>query len=606
MKIEEQITVAALAAVKELYGTEVPEKMIQLQKTRSDFEGNLTLVTFPLLKTSHKKPEDTAQDLGEYLKKNCKAVADFNVVKGFLNLVIAQAAWTGLLNDINADEKFGEKRVTDESPLVMIEYSSPNTNKPLHLGHVRNNLLGWSLAQIMEANGNKVVKTNIVNDRGIHICKSMLAWLKWGNGITPEQAGKKGDHLIGDFYVLFDKHYKEECKQLQEQYEKEGMTAEEAKEKAEHEAPLIKEAHDMLVKWEANDPEIRALWEKMNNWVYAGFDETYKAMGVGFDKIYYESSTYLAGKKKVEEGLAKGLFIRKEDNSVWADLTNEGLDQKLLLRKDGTSVYMTQDIGTAEMRFNDYPIDKMIYVVGNEQNYHFQVLSILLDRLGFKWGKDLVHFSYGMVELPNGKMKSREGTVVDADDLVASMIENAKSLSEDKVNKLEGITEEEKNEIARIVGMGALKYFILKVDARKNMLFNPEESIDFNGNTGPFIQYTYARIRSILRKAEAQNITLPASLNDDAPLNEKEIALIQKLNDFGAAVAQAGIDYSPSGIANYCYELTKEFNQFYHDYSILNADTEAEKITRLVIAKNVAKVIKNGMALLGIEVPERM
>ena len=606
MKIEEQITVAALAAVKELYGTEVPEKMIQLQKTRSDFEGNLTLVTFPLLKTSHKKPEDTAQDLGEYLKKNCKAVADFNVVKGFLNLVIAQAAWTGLLNDINADEKFGEKRVTDESPLVMIEYSSPNTNKPLHLGHVRNNLLGWSLAQIMEANGNKVVKTNIVNDRGIHICKSMLAWQKWGNGITPEQAGKKGDHLIGDFYVLFDKHYKEECKQLQEQYEKEGLTAEEAKAKAEHEAPLIKEAHDMLVKWEANDPEIRALWEKMNNWVYAGFDETYKAMGVGFDKIYYESSTYLVGKKKVEEGLAKGLFIRKEDNSVWADLTDEGLDQKLLLRKDGTSVYMTQDIGTAEMRFNDYPIDKMIYVVGNEQNYHFQVLSILLDRLGFKWGKDLVHFSYGMVELPNGKMKSREGTVVDADDLVASMIENAKSLSEDKVNKLEGITEEEKNEIARIVGMGALKYFILKVDARKNMLFNPEESIDFNGNTGPFIQYTYARIRSILRKAEAQNITLPASLNDDAPLNDKEIALIQKLNDFGAAVAQAGIDYSPSGIANYCYELTKEFNQFYHDYSILNADTEAEKITRLVIAKNVAKVIKNGMALLGIEVPERM
>ena len=606
MKIEAQITAAALAAVKELYGVEVPEKMIQLQKTRSDFEGNLTLVTFPLLKTSHKKPEDTAQEIGEYLKKNCKAIADFNVVKGFLNLVIAQAAWVGLLNDINANEKFGEKSVTENSPLVMIEYSSPNTNKPLHLGHVRNNLLGWSLAQIMEANGNKVVKTNIVNDRGIHICKSMLAWLKWGNGITPEQAGKKGDHLIGDFYVLFDKHYKEECKQLQEQYEKEGMTADEAKEKAEHEAPLIKEAHDMLVKWEANDPEIRALWEKMNNWVFAGFDETYKALGVGFDKIYYESNTYLVGKKKVEEGLAKGLFIRKEDNSVWADLTNEGLDQKLLLRKDGTSVYMTQDIGTAEMRFNDYPIDKMIYVVGNEQNYHFQVLSILLDRLGFKWGKDLVHFSYGMVELPNGKMKSREGTVVDADDLVASMIENAKSLREDKVHKLEGITEEEKNEIARIVGMGALKYFILKVDARKNMLFNPEESIDFNGNTGPFIQYTYARIRSILRKAEAQNITLPASLNDDAPLNEKEIALIQKLNDFGAAVAQAGIDYSPSGIANYCYELTKEFNQFYHDYSILNADTEAEKITRLMIAKNVAKVIKNGMALLGIEVPERM
>ena len=606
MKIEAQITAAARAAVKELYGVEVPEKMIQLQKTRSDFEGNLTLVTFPLLKTSHKKPEDTAQEIGEYLKKNCKAIADFNVVKGFLNLVIAQAAWVGLLNDINANEKFGEKSVTENSPLVMIEYSSPNTNKPLHLGHVRNNLLGWSLAQIMEANGNKVVKTNIVNDRGIHICKSMLAWLKWGNGITPEQAGKKGDHLIGDFYVLFDKHFKEECKQLQEQYEKEGMTPDDAKAKAEQEAPLIQEAHEMLVKWEHNDPEVRALWEKMNSWVYAGFDETYKALGVGFDKIYYESNTYLVGKKKVEEGLAKGLFIRKEDNSVWADLTDEGLDQKLLLRKDGTSVYMTQDIGTAEMRFNDFPIDKMIYVVGNEQNYHFQVLSILLDRLGFKWGKDLVHFSYGMVELPNGKMKSREGTVVDADDLVASMIENAKTLSEDKVNKLEGITEDEKNEIARIVGMGALKYFILKVDARKNMLFNPEESIDFNGNTGPFIQYTYARIRSILRKAEAQSIALPAPLADDAPLNEKEIALIQKLNDFGAAVAQAGIDYSPSGIANYCYELTKEFNQFYHDYSILNADTEAEKITRLVLAKNVAKVIKNGMALLGIEVPERM
>ena len=606
MKIEAQITAAARAAVKELYGVEVPEKMIQLQKTRSDFEGNLTLVTFPLLKTSHKKPEDTAQEIGEYLKKNCKAIADFNVVKGFLNLVIAQAAWVGLLNDINANEKFGEMSVTENSPLVMIEYSSPNTNKPLHLGHVRNNLLGWSLAQIMEANGNKVVKTNIVNDRGIHICKSMLAWLKWGNGITPEKAGKKGDHLIGDFYVLFDKHFKEECKQLQEQYEKEGMTPDDAKAKAEQEAPLIKEAHEMLVKWEHNDPEVRALWEKMNSWVYAGFDETYKAMGVGFDKIYYESNTYLVGKKKVEEGLAKGLFIRKDDNSVWADLTDEGLDQKLLLRKDGTSVYMTQDIGTAEMRFNDFPIDKMIYVVGNEQNYHFQVLSILLDRLGFKWGKDLVHFSYGMVELPNGKMKSREGTVVDADDLVASMIENAKALSEDKVNKLEGITEDEKNEIARIVGMGALKYFILKVDARKNMLFNPEESIDFNGNTGPFIQYTYARIRSILRKAEAQSIALPASLADDAPLNEKEIALIQKLNDFGVAVAQAGIDYSPSGIANYCYELTKEFNQFYHDYSILNADTEAEKITRLVLAKNVAKVIKNGMALLGIEVPERM
>lgn len=606
MKIEEQITTAALAAVKELYGAEVPAQMIQLQKTRTDFEGNLTLVAFPLLKTSRKKPEDTAQEMGAYLKAHCKAVADFNVVKGFLNLVIAPAAWVGLLNDINADEKFGERKATADSPLVMVEYSSPNTNKPLHLGHVRNNLLGWSLAQIMEANGYKVVKTNIVNDRGIHICKSMLAWQKWGNGITPEQAGKKGDHLIGDFYVAFDKHYREEVKELMAKFTAEGMDDEAAKARAEKEAPLMKEAHAMLVKWEAGDPEVRALWEKMNNWVYAGFDETYKALGVGFDKIYYESNTYLEGKKKVEEGLEKGLFIRKADNSVWADLTNEGLDQKLLLRSDGTSVYMTQDIGTAEMRFKDFPIDKMIYVVGNEQNYHFQVLSILLDRLGFKWGKDLVHFSYGMVELPNGKMKSREGTVVDADDLVASMIENAKSLSEDKVNKLEGITEEEKNEIARIVGMGALKYFILKVDARKNMLFNPEESIDFNGNTGPFIQYTYARIRSILRKATQQNIVIPAILSDDAPLNEKEVALIQKMNDFGAAVAQAGIDYSPSGIANYCYELTKEFNQFYHDYSILNAEREEEKTTRLVLAQNVAKIIKNGMALLGIEVPERM
>ena len=606
MKIEEQITTAALAAVKELYGAEVPAQMIQLQKTRTDFEGNLTLVAFPLLKTSRKKPEDTAQEMGAYLKAHCKAVADFNVVKGFLNLVIAPAAWVGLLNDINADEKFGERRATADSPLVMVEYSSPNTNKPLHLGHVRNNLLGWSLAQIMEANGYKVVKTNIVNDRGIHICKSMLAWQKWGNGITPEQAGKKGDHLIGDFYVAFDKHYREEVKELMAKFTAEGMDDEAAKARAEKEAPLMKEAHAMLVKWEAGDLEVRALWEKMNNWVYAGFDETYKALGVGFDKIYYESNTYLEGKKKVEEGLEKGLFIRKADNSVWADLTNEGLDQKLLLRSDGTSVYMTQDIGTAEMRFKDFPIDKMIYVVGNEQNYHFQVLSILLDRLGFKWGKDLVHFSYGMVELPNGKMKSREGTVVDADDLVASMIENAKSLSEDKVNKLEGITEEEKNEIARIVGMGALKYFILKVDARKNLLFNPEESIDFNGNTGPFIQYTYARIRSILRKVTQQNIVIPATLSDDAPLNEKEVALIQKMNDFGAAVAQAGIDYSPSGIANYCYELTKEFNQFYHDYSILNAEREEEKTTRLVLAQNVAKIIKNGMALLGIEVPERM
>jgi len=606
MTIENQIAVAALAAIKELYGADVPAKMIQLQKTKANFEGNLTLVMFPLLKTSHKSPEATAQEVGEYLKNNCTAVADFNVVKGFLNLVIAPAAWIGLLNDINANAKFGEQQVTADSPLAMVEYSSPNTNKPLHLGHVRNNLLGWSLAKIMEANGYKVVKTNIVNDRGIHICKSMLAWQKWGNGITPEQAGKKGDHLIGDFYVLFDKHYRAEVAELTAKFKEEGLNDEEAKAKAEQESPLMKEAHEMLVKWEANDPKVRELWEKMNNWVYAGFDETYKALGVGFDKIYYESNTYLEGKKKVEEGLAKGLFIRKPDNSVWADLTNEGLDQKLLLRSDGTSVYMTQDIGTAEMRFKDYPIDKMIYVVGNEQNYHFQVLSILLDRLGFKWGKDLVHFSYGMVELPNGKMKSREGTVVDADDLVASMIQNARALSEDKMNKLDDITEEEKNEIARIVGLGALKYFILKVDARKNMLFNPEESIDFNGNTGPFIQYTYARIRSILRKAAAQGITIPKTVANNAPLNEKEIALIQKMNDFGAVVAQAGIDYSPSGIANYCYELTKEFNQFYHDYSILNADTDDEKTTRLVLAQNVAKVIKNGMELLGIEVPERM
>ena len=599
MKIENQISDAVLAAVKELYGQEVPENMVQLQKTRSNFEGNLTLVVFPFLKISKKKPEDTAQELGEYLQANCKAIAKFNVVKGFLNLSIAPAAWVELLNEINANPKFGEKPVTENSPLVMIEYSSPNTNKPLHLGHVRNNLLGWSLAQIMEANGNKVVKTNIVNDRGIHICKSMLAWLKWGNNITPEKAGKKGDHLIGDFYVAFDKHYREEVKELVAQYTAEGMGEEEAKKKAEQEAPLIKEAHDMLVKWENNDPEIRQLWAKMNSWVYAGFDETYKALGVSFDKIYYESNTYLEGKKKVEEGLEKGLFYRRDDNSVWADLTKDGLDEKLLLRSDGTSVYMTQDIGTADMRFSDFPIDKMIYVVGNEQNYHFQVLSILLDRLGFKWGKDLVHFSYGMVELPNGKMKSREGTVVDADDLIAEMVKDARETS-DELGKFKDMTEEEKNEIARIVGMGALKYFILKVDARKNMLFNPEESIDFNGNTGPFIQYTYARIRSIMRNAKEQNINIPASLSDNAPLNEKEIELIQKMNDFSAAVAEAGTNYSPSGIANYCYELTKDFNQFYHDYSILKADTEEERVTRLVIAENVAKIIKNGMELLGI------
>lgn len=605
MTIEQQIITTAQQAVKTLYGQEVPEKMVQLQKTKREFEGNLTLVVFPFLKISRKKPEDTAQDLGEYIKQNCDAIADFNVVKGFLNLVIDSKAWIGLLNEMNSNPKFGEKPVTENSPLVMIEYSSPNTNKPLHLGHVRNNLLGWSLAQIMEANGNRVIKTNIVNDRGIHICKSMLAWLKFGNGETPETSGKKGDHLIGDYYVAFDKHYREEVAELKAKYVAEGMDEEAATEKAKAEAPLIKEAHEMLVKWENNDPEVRALWKKMNDWVYAGFDETYKALGVGFDKIYYESNTYLVGKKKVEEGLAKGLFFRKPDNSVWADLTDEGLDQKLLLRADGTSVYMTQDIGTAEMRFADYPIDKMIYVVGNEQNYHFQVLSILLDRLGFKWGKELVHFSYGMVELPNGKMKSREGTVVDADELIEAMVDDALKTSEE-LGKFKDMSGEERREIARVVGLGALKYFILKVDARKNMLFNPEESIDFNGNTGPFIQYTYARIRSILRKAEAEGIVIPASLEANMPLNEKEIELIQKIGEFGAAVEQAGKDYSPSGIANYCYELTKAFNQFYHDYSILGADTKEEKLVRLVLAANVAKTLRNGMALLGIEVPERM
>ncbi len=593
MKIEEQLLQSAKEAIKALYGADVEDNLLQLQKTKKEFEGNLTLVVFPLLRTSKKKPEETAEEIGAWMAEHCDAIASYNVVKGFLNLVISQKAWLGLLNDIDSDAHFGEKTVNESSPLVMVEYSSPNTNKPLHLGHVRNNLLGWSLAQIMEANGNRVVKTNIVNDRGIHICKSMLAWQKWGNGETPESSGKKGDHLIGDYYVAFDKHYREEVKELVGK----GMDEEQAKQ----EAPLIKEAHDMLVKWEQNDPEVRALWKKMNDWVYAGFDETYKALGVGFDKIYYESQTYLKGKAKVEEGLKKGLFERHEDNSVWADLTNEGLDQKLLLRSDGTSVYMTQDIGTAEMRYEDFPIDKMIYVVGNEQNYHFQVLSILLDRLGFKWGKELVHFSYGMVELPNGKMKSREGTVVDADDLIAAMIEDARRTS-DELGKFDDMSEEERQEIARIVGLGALKYFILKVDARKNMLFNPEESIDFNGNTGPFIQYTHARIRSILRKAAANSslCTLHSSLN------MKEIELVQKMNDYAAAVEQAGKDYSPSGIANYCYELTKEFNQWYHDYSILGAEDEATRDLRLVIARNVAKIIKNGMALLGIEVPERM
>ena len=602
MKIESIISCSVIEAVKSLYGQEVAPKMVQIQKTKQEFEGNLTLVVFPFVKISRKKPEDTAQEIGQYLQDKCSAVASFNVVKGFLNLVIAQSAWLQLLADIDANPKYGEKKADDNSPLVMIEYSSPNTNKPLHLGHVRNNLLGWSLAKIMEANGNKVVKTNIVNDRGIHICKSMLAWLKYGNGETPETSGKKGDHLIGDYYVAFDKHYREQVKLLTAQYSSEGMGEEEAEKKAKEEAPLIKEAHEMLVKWEQNDPEVRALWEKMNNWVYAGFDETYKALGVGFDKIYYESQTYLKGKAKVEEGLAKGLFERHDDNSVWADLTNEGLDQKLLLRSDGTSVYMTQDIGTAEMRFKDYPIDKMIYVVGNEQNYHFQVLSILLDRLGFKWGKELVHFSYGMVELPNGKMKSREGTVVDADDLIATMIADAKQTSEE-LGKFNDMTDEERSEIARIVGLGALKYFILKVDARKNMLFNPEESIDFNGNTGPFIQYTYARIRSIMRKAAELNVE---GGDVSAELSQKEIDLIQKMSDYAGAVEQAGKDYSPSGIANYCYELTKEFNQFYHDYSILKEEDAQKRAVRLRIAANVAKIISNGMALLGIEVPERM
>jgi arginyl-tRNA synthetase len=606
MTIEEIITSAVIEGVKNLYGQEIAPNMVQLQKTKKEFEGQLTLVVFPFLKMSHKKPEDTARELGEYLQQHSEVVERFNVIKGFLNLVITNAHWVEVLNDIDRTENYGFTKATESSPLVMIEYSSPNTNKPLHLGHVRNNLLGWALANIMEANGNKVVKTNIVNDRGIHICKSMLAWLRYGNGETPESSGKKGDHLIGDYYVAFDKHYREEVAQLAAQYKAEGMDEEAATEKAKVEAPLIKEAHEMLVKWENNDPEIRALWKKMNDWVYAGFDETYKALGVGFDKIYYESDTYLEGKEKVMEGLEKGFFFRKEDGSVWADLTKEGLDEKLLLRSDGTSVYMTQDIGTAKLRFRDFPIDKMIYVVGNEQNYHFQVLSILLDKLGFDWGKDLVHFSYGMVELPNGKMKSREGTVVDADELVAEMIADAKEMSKDKVAKLTDISEEEANEIARIVGLGALKYFILKVDARKNMLFNPEESIDFNGNTGPFIQYTYARIRSVIRKATEAGFDMTQALSADTEISEKEQSLIQKLTEFAVAVKQAGTDYSPSGIANYCYELAKEFNQFYHDFSILHEEDEKKKRFRLTLSANVARTLKNGLGLLGIEMPERM
>lgn len=605
MNFEEQICRSIIEAVKHLYAHDVEPNTVQLQKTKSTFEGHLTLVVFPFLKVSKKKPEETAQEIGEYVAQHCDAVSAFNVVKGFLNLVIAPKAWISLLNSIAAQPHFGEKEVTNASPLVMIEYSSPNTNKPLHLGHVRNNLLGWSLSQIMKANGNRVIKTNIVNDRGIHICKSMLAWKRWGNGETPETSGKKGDHLIGDYYVAFDKHYREEVKALKTQYLAEGKTEEEAEKDAKENAPLMQEAREMLRRWEQNDPEVRSLWQTMNTWVYAGFDETYKRLGVSFDKIYYESETYLEGKGKVEEGLSKGIFFRKEDNSVWADLTNEGLDHKLLLRSDGTSVYMTQDIGTADLRYKDYPIDNMIYVVGNEQNYHFQVLSILLDKLGFSWGKDLVHFSYGMVELPNGKMKSREGTVVDADELMQEMVNGAQKTS-NEMGKLQDMSADERAKIAEMVGLGALKYFILKVDARKNMLFNPEESIDFNGNTGPFIQYTHARICSVLRKANEQGIAIPASLPNDAPLNEKETNLIQKLSDYASVVEQAGKDYSPSGIANYCYELTKEFNQFYHDYSILKEEDNNKKIVRLVLAQNVAKVIKNGMNLLGIDVPERM
>ena len=605
MKIEDKLVASVISGLKALYGQEVPEKMVQMQKTKKEFEGHLTLVVFPFLKMSKKGPEQTAQEIGEYLKANDPAVAAFNVIKGFLNLTIASATWIELLNEIQADEQYGLVQVTDASPLVMIEYSSPNTNKPLHLGHVRNNLLGNALANIVAANGNKVVKTNIVNDRGIHICKSMLAWKKYGNGETPETSGKKGDHLVGDYYVSFDKHYKAEVKELMAKFTAQGMSDDEAKAKAEAESPLMQEAREMLVKWEAGDSEIRGLWEMMNNWVYAGFDETYKKMGVSFDKIYYESNTSLEGKEKVMEGLEKGFFYKKEDGSVWADLTAEGLDHKLLLRGDGTSVYMTQDIGTAKLRFADYPINKMIYVVGNEQNYHFQVLSILLDKLGFEWGKSLVHFSYGMVELPEGKMKSREGTVVDADDLMEEMIATAKETSQE-LGKLDGLTQEEADDIARIVGLGALKYFILKVDARKKMTFNPKESIDFNGNTGPFIQYTYARIQSVLRKAAESGIVIPEQIPAGIELSEKEEGLIQMVADFAAVVKQAGEDYSPSIIANYTYDLVKEYNQFYHDYSILREENEAVKVFRIALSANVAKVVRLGMNLLGIEVPSRM
>ena len=597
MKIEDKLVTSVISGLKALYGQDVPAAQVQLQKTKKEFEGHLTLVVFPFLKMSKKGPEQTAQEIGEYLKANEPAVAAFNVIKGFLNLTVASATWIELLNEIHADAQYGIVSADENAPLVMIEYSSPNTNKPLHLGHVRNNLLGTALANIVMANGNKVVKTNIVNDRGIHICKSMLAWQKYGKGETPESSGKKGDHLVGDYYVAFDKHYKAEVAELMEK----GMS----KEEAEAASPLMNEAREMLVKWEAGDPEVRALWQMMNNWVYAGFDETYRKMGVGFDKIYYESNTYLEGKEKVMEGLEKGFFFKKEDGSVWADLTAEGLDHKLLLRGDGTSVYMTQDIGTAKLRFADYPIDKMIYVVGNEQNYHFQVLSILLDKLGFEWGKSLVHFSYGMVELPEGKMKSREGTVVDADDLMAEMIATAKETSQE-LGKLDGLTQEEADDIARIVGLGALKYFILKVDARKNMTFNPKESIDFNGNTGPFIQYTYARIRSVLRKAAEAGIVIPEVLPANIELSEKEEGLIQMVADFAAVVRQAGEDYSPSGIANYVYDLVKEYNQFYHDFSILREENEDVKLFRIALSANIAKVVRLGMGLLGIEVPDRM
>ena len=597
MNIESTVVQSTVEAIKSLYGADFNAEKIQLQKTRKEFEGDFTLVVFPFLSLSKKKPEDTAQEIGEYLKANQPVVSAFNVVKGFLNLSISTDYWIELLKNIDKTEKWGTVAATETSPLVMVEYSSPNTNKPLHLGHIRNNLLGYALSNIIAANGNRVVKTNIVNDRGIHICKSMLAWQKWGEGATPESAGKKGDHLIGDYYVAFDKHYKAELAEL--------MEKDMSKEEAEAASPLMAEAREMLVKWEAGDKEVRALWEKMNNWVYEGFDETYKRLGVDFDKIYYESDTYLVGKETVLEGLEKGLFYRRDNGSVWADLTNEGLDEKLLLRSDGTSVYMTQDIGTAQLRFRDYPIDKMVYVVGNEQNYHFQVLSLLLDRLGFSWGKGLVHFSYGMVELPEGKMKSREGTVVDADDLMDEMINTARETSEELGGKLNDLTAEEKAEINRIIGLGALKYFMLKVDARKNMLFNPKESIDFNGNTGPFIQYTYARTRSIERKAAEAGVNVDTA-NAPAGISEKECSIIRMLNEFPAVIRQAGTDYSPSGIANYTYDLAKEYNQFYHDYSILREENEETKAFRMLLTRNVGKVIKTAMNILGIEVPERM